>query len=83
LWGISDIDDTIAPKLANVLVSPRDAATLAELPDDRCPPDQPRCRPIQARLRGYTGGCGEACEGDLTALASNLNFGHIIDLIKG
>jgi 2-methylisocitrate lyase-like PEP mutase family enzyme len=81
--SISTVHQGCRPKPVNVLVSPRDTATLAELRTIGV-------RRISLGADPYTHALGAAQEaaaklakGDLTALASNLNFGHIIDLIKG
>jgi 2-methylisocitrate lyase-like PEP mutase family enzyme len=73
----------VIPKPVNVLVSPQDTATLAELRTIGV-------RRVSLGVDPYTHALGATQEaaanlanGDLKALASNLNFGHIIDLIKG
>jgi 2-methylisocitrate lyase-like PEP mutase family enzyme len=72
----------VTPKPVNVLVGPRDTATLAEL-------QTIGVRRISLGVDPYTHALGatqqavaKLAKGDLTALASNLDFGHIIDLIK-
>jgi 2-methylisocitrate lyase-like PEP mutase family enzyme len=81
--SISTVIKAVAPKPVNVLVGPRDTATLAEL-------QTIGVRRISLGVDPYTHALGATQEavaklakGDLTVLASNLNFGHIIDLIKG
>jgi 2-methylisocitrate lyase-like PEP mutase family enzyme len=81
--SIAAVIKAVAPKPVNVLVSPQDTATLAEL-------QMIGVRRISLGVDPYTHALGatqaaaaKLAEGDLTALASNLNFGHIIDLIKG
>ncbi|MFI5615211.1 isocitrate lyase/phosphoenolpyruvate mutase family protein [Amycolatopsis sp. NPDC051903] len=81
--SISAVIKAVAPKPVNVLVSPRDTATLAELRTIGV-------RRISLGVDPYTHALGatkvaaaKLAEGDLTALASTLDFGHIIDLIKG
>ncbi|MFG1930888.1 isocitrate lyase/phosphoenolpyruvate mutase family protein [Mycobacterium sp. NPDC048908] len=80
--SISAVINAVAPKPVNV-VSPGDAATLAEL-------QAIGVRRISLGVDPYTHALGATQEaaarlvqGDLTALASNLNFGHIVDLING
>jgi 2-methylisocitrate lyase-like PEP mutase family enzyme len=81
--SISAVIRAVAPKPVNVLVSPRDTATLAEL-------HTMGVRRVSLGVDPYTHALGATQEaaaklakGDLTALASNLNFGHIVDLIRG
>ena len=83
MWGISDIDDTIAPKPVNVLVSPQDAATLAELQTIGVRRISLGVDPYTHALAAPQAAAAKLAKADLTALASNLDFGHIIDLIKG
>ncbi|MGW9033104.1 isocitrate lyase/phosphoenolpyruvate mutase family protein [Streptomyces sp. NPDC055722] len=60
--SISAVIRAVAPKPVNILVGPaQDTATGT--PGDRCPPDQPRSRPLHAHPQSYTGGCCETCEG--------------------
>jgi 2-methylisocitrate lyase-like PEP mutase family enzyme len=72
----------VAPTPVNVLVSPHDTATLAEL-------QAVGVRRISLGVDPYTHALGATqaaaarlAEGDLTALASELTFGHVIDLIN-
>ncbi|WP_101952388.1 isocitrate lyase/phosphoenolpyruvate mutase family protein [Mycobacterium sp. 3519A] len=81
--SISAVINAVAPKPVNVLVSPHDAATLAEL-------QTIGVRRISLGVDPYTyalGATREAAtrlvEGDLKALGSNLDFGHIVELING
>lgn len=81
--SISAVVKAVAPKPVNVLVGPHDGATLAEL-------QSIGVRRISLGVDPYTHALGaiqaaavKLADGDLTALASNLSFGHIIDLIKG
>ncbi|MEV0159655.1 isocitrate lyase/PEP mutase family protein [Nonomuraea fuscirosea] len=83
LASISAIVEAVAPKPVNVLVGPRDAVTLADL-------QSIGVRRISLGVDPYTHALGAAraaaaklAKGDLTALASDLDFGHIIGLIKG
>ncbi|NJP95462.1 isocitrate lyase/phosphoenolpyruvate mutase family protein [Nonomuraea sp. FMUSA5-5] len=83
LASISAVVRAVAPKPVNVLVGPQDAVTLADL-------QTVGVRRISLGVDPYTHALGAAqaaaaklAKGDLTALASDLNFGHIIDLIKG
>jgi 2-methylisocitrate lyase-like PEP mutase family enzyme len=81
--SISAVIRAVAPKPVNVLVSPRDTATLSEL-------QSIGVRRVSLGVDPYTHALGAThvaaarlASGDLTALASNLDFGHIIDLING
>jgi 2-methylisocitrate lyase-like PEP mutase family enzyme len=81
--SISAIVNAVAPKPVNVLVSPQDAVTLAQL-------QTIGVRRISLGVDPYTHALGATREaaarlvtGDLTALASTLDFGHIVDLING
>jgi 2-methylisocitrate lyase-like PEP mutase family enzyme len=80
--SISAVIGAVAPKPVNVLVSPQDAATSRNSRRS-VSAGSASGRPVHACSRGYTGGAAKLAKGDLTALASSLNFGHIIDLIKG
>ncbi|GAA5142936.1 isocitrate lyase/phosphoenolpyruvate mutase family protein [Pseudonocardia adelaidensis] len=72
------------PDMASIsAVSPQDTATLADL-------QTIGVRRISLGVDPYTHALGatqaaavKLAAGDLTALASELDFGHIIDLIKG
>ncbi|WP_433559242.1 isocitrate lyase/PEP mutase family protein [Pseudonocardia xinjiangensis] len=84
--SISAVIKAVAPKPINVLVervNPQDTAILTEL-------QTIGVRRISLGVDPYTHALGATQEaaaklakGDLTALASNLDFGHVIDLIKG
>ncbi|SDJ23937.1 2-Methylisocitrate lyase, PEP mutase family [Nonomuraea maritima] len=81
--SIGAVIRAVAPKPVNVLVRPKDTATFAEL-------QTIGVRRISLGVDPYTHALGAAqaaaaklVRGDLTALASHLDFGHIIDLIKG
>jgi 2-methylisocitrate lyase-like PEP mutase family enzyme len=81
--AISAVVRAVAPKPVNVLVGPRYTATLVEL-------QALGVRRVSLGVDPYTHALGATQEaaarlmkGDLAALASNLNFGHVIDLIKG
>jgi 2-methylisocitrate lyase-like PEP mutase family enzyme len=73
----------VTPKPVNVLVSPKDTASLADL-------QAIGVRRISLGVDPYTHAVGATHEaaaklakGDLKALATNLDFGRIVDLIKG
>lgn len=81
--SISAVIKAVAPKPVNVLVSPQDTATLADL-------QTIGVRRISLGVDPYTHALGatqtaaaKLAEGDLRALASELNFGRMINLIKG
>ncbi|GII32327.1 hypothetical protein Pmi06nite_57690 [Planotetraspora mira] len=76
-------DRAVAPKPVNVLVSPRDTATLAELQTIGVRRISLGVDPYTHALAATQAAAAKLAKGDLTALASNLNFGHIIDLIEG
>lgn len=80
--SMSAVIRAVAPKPVNVIVGPRDTVSLAEL-------QAIGVRRVSLGVDPYTHALGatreaaaKLVEGDLTALASNLDFGHIIDLIK-
>ena len=83
LAAVRAVVAAVAPKPVNLLVSPHDTATFAEL-------QSIGVRRISLGVDPYTHALGAAREaaaklvkGDLTALASDLDFGHIIKLIRG
>jgi hypothetical protein len=80
--SISAVVRAVALKPVNVLVSSQDGPPSRNSRRS-VSAGQPWGRPLHARPRGYTGGGGEACEGKPDGTRINLNFGHIIDLIKG
>ena len=61
--SIRQVIGAVTPKPVNVLVGPKDTATLADLQSDRCPEDQPRGRPVHARRWSHAGGCCKARKG--------------------
>jgi 2-methylisocitrate lyase-like PEP mutase family enzyme len=73
----------IAPKPVNVLVSPQRYGYLAELQTIGVRRISLGVDPYTHALGATQAAAAKLAKGDLTALASNLNFGHIIDLIKG
>jgi 2-methylisocitrate lyase-like PEP mutase family enzyme len=81
--SVSAVVRAVAPKPVNILVeNPRNTATLAELQAigvRRISLGDPYTHAFAATQEA----AAKLAAGDLTALASNLNFGHIIDLIKG
>lgn len=81
--SISAVIKAVAPRPVNVLVSPQDTATLPDL-------QTIGVRRISLGVDPYThafvatkAAAAKLAEGDLTALTSELTFGHIIDLIRG
>jgi 2-methylisocitrate lyase-like PEP mutase family enzyme len=81
--AISAVIRAVTPKPVNVLVSPRDTATLAEL-------QTIGVRRISLGVDPYTHALGATQEaaaklanGDLRALATDLDFGQIVDLFEG
>jgi 2-methylisocitrate lyase-like PEP mutase family enzyme len=81
--SISAVIRAVAPKPVNVLVSPQDAATLAELQTIGVRRISLGVDPYTQALAATQAAAAKLAKADLTALASNLNFGHIIDPIKG
>jgi 2-methylisocitrate lyase-like PEP mutase family enzyme len=81
--SISAIIRAVAPKPVNVLVSPQDAATLRELQTIGVRRISLGVDPYRHALGATYEAAGRLVKGDLTALASNLDFGHIVDLING
>ena len=84
--SISAVIKAVAPKPVNVLVervSPQDTATLAELQTIGVRRISLGVDPYTHALGATQAAAAKLAKGDLTALASDLNFGHIIDLIKG
>ncbi|GAA3907282.1 isocitrate lyase/phosphoenolpyruvate mutase family protein [Streptomyces lannensis] len=83
--SIGAVVRAVAPKPVNILVDPAEGSppTLTEL-------QAIGVRRISLGVAGYTHALGATREaavklakGDLAATASNLNFGHIIELIQG
>ena len=74
LWGISDIDDTIRRLCAYA---------EAELQTIGVRRISLGVDPYTHALAATQAAAAKLAKADLTALASNLNFVHIIDLIKG
>ena len=64
-------------------MSPHDAATLAELQTIGVRRISLGVDPYTHALGATQAAAAKLAAGDLTALASELNFGHIVDLIKG
>jgi 2-methylisocitrate lyase-like PEP mutase family enzyme len=82
--SISAVIRAVAPKPVNVLVeNPRNTVTLAELQTIGVRRISLGVDPYTHALGATQAAAAKLAKGDLTALASNLNFGHIIDLIKG
>jgi 2-methylisocitrate lyase-like PEP mutase family enzyme len=82
--SISTVIRAVAPKPVNILVGPaRNTATLAELQTIGVRRISLGVDPYAHALGATQEAAAKLAKGDLTALASNLNFGHIIDLIKG
>jgi 2-methylisocitrate lyase-like PEP mutase family enzyme len=80
--SISAVIRAVAPKPVNVLVGPQDSVTFAEL-------RMIGVRRISLGVDPYTHALGATqaaaamlARGDLTALASELDFGHLINLIQ-
>jgi 2-methylisocitrate lyase-like PEP mutase family enzyme len=80
--SISAVVRAVAPKPVNVLVSPQDAATLPELQTIGVRRVSLGVDPYTHALGATQKAAARLAKGDLTALASNLDFGHIIDLIN-
>ncbi|MGV9803783.1 isocitrate lyase/PEP mutase family protein [Mycobacterium sp. NPDC003449] len=72
----------VAPKPVNLLVSPQDTVTLAELQTIGVRRVSLGVDPDMNALGATQEAAVRLAGGDLTALASRLDFGHIIDLIK-
>ena len=86
MGSISAVIKAVAPKPVNVLVervSPQDTATLAELQTIGVRRVSLGVDPYTHALGATQAAAAKLAQGDLTALSSNLNFGHIIDLING
>ena len=83
LASISAVVKAVAPKPVNLLVSPQDTATLAELQAIGVRRISLGVDPYTHALAATRSAAAKLAEGDLTALAADLGFGHIIDLIKG
>lgn len=81
--SIRAVVDAVAPKPVNVLVGPQDGATLAELQLIGVRRISLGVDPYTHALDAIQAAALKLAGGDLTALASNLTFGHIIGLIKG
>ena len=81
--SISAVIRGCRPKPVNVLGSPQGAATLAELQTIGVRRISLGVDPYTHALAATQTAAAKLAKRDLTALASNLNFGHIIDLIKG
>jgi hypothetical protein len=81
--SISAVIKAVAPKPVNILVSPQDTVTLAELQTIDVRRSSLGVDPYTHALGATQAAAAKRAKGDLTALASELNFGHIIDLIKG
>ncbi|QRP42715.1 isocitrate lyase/phosphoenolpyruvate mutase family protein [Amycolatopsis sp. FDAARGOS 1241] len=83
LAAVRAVVEAVAPKPVNLLVAPSDGVRLKEL-------QKIGVRRISLGVDPYTHALGairtaaaNLVTGDLTALASELTFGHVIDLIKG
>jgi 2-methylisocitrate lyase-like PEP mutase family enzyme len=81
--SISAVIKAVAPTPVNLLVSPQDPATLTELRTIGVRRISLGVDPYTHALGAIQAAAAKLAGGDLTALASELNFGHIIDLIKG
>ena len=81
--AITAVVTAVAPKPVNVLVSPHDTATLAELQAIGVRRISLGVDPYTHALGATQAAAAKLVTGDLTALASSLSFGHIVDLIKG
>jgi 2-methylisocitrate lyase-like PEP mutase family enzyme len=81
--SISAVIRAVAPKPVNVLASPQDAATLTELQTIGVRRISLGVDPYTHGLAATQAAAAKLAKGDLTALAADLSFGHIIDLIKG
>jgi chorismate-pyruvate lyase len=73
----------VAPKSVNLLVSPHDAATLPELQSIGVRRISLGVDPYMHALAATQAAAEKLVGGDLTALASDIGFGHIIELIRG
>ncbi|MEU4679119.1 isocitrate lyase/phosphoenolpyruvate mutase family protein [Micromonospora sp. NPDC023737] len=80
--SISAVIKAVAPKPVNILVSPKDTATLAELQAIGVRRISLGVDPYTHALAATQVAAAKLAQGDLTALASKLSFGHIIKLIK-
>lgn len=76
--AIRAVVKAVAPKPVNVLVSPQDTATLAELQTTGVRRISLGVDPYTHALGATQAAAAKLVKGDLTALASHLNFSHII-----
>jgi 2-methylisocitrate lyase-like PEP mutase family enzyme len=81
--SIRQVIGAVAPKPVNVLVSPKDTATLAELQAIGVRRISLGVDPFTHAVGATKGAAAKLAKGDVRALATNLDFGHIVDLIKG
>jgi 2-methylisocitrate lyase-like PEP mutase family enzyme len=81
--SISAVIKAVWPKPVNVLVSPQDTATLAELQTSGVRRISLGVDPYTHALGATQAAAAKLAGGDLTAFASELDFGHMIDLIRG
>jgi 2-methylisocitrate lyase-like PEP mutase family enzyme len=81
--SVSAVVRAVAPKPVNVLAGPQDAVTLAELQTIGVRRISLGVDPYTHALAATRAAAAKLAGGDLTALASDLTFGHIIGLIKG
>jgi 2-methylisocitrate lyase-like PEP mutase family enzyme len=81
--SISAVVNAVAPKPVNVLVGPHDGATFAELRSIGVRRISLGVDPYTHALGAIRAAAVKLADGDLTALESDLSFGHIIGLIKG
>ena len=80
--AIEAVVKAVAPKPVNVLVSPYDTATVTELQTMGVRRISLGVDPYTHALGATQAAAARLANGDLRALASDLSFGHIIDLIK-
>jgi 2-methylisocitrate lyase-like PEP mutase family enzyme len=83
LASIGAVVRAVAPRPVNVLVGPQDAVTLADLQTIGVRRISFGVDPYTHALGATRAAAAKLAKGDLTALASDLNFGNLIDLIKG
>ncbi|GAB3393287.1 isocitrate lyase/phosphoenolpyruvate mutase family protein [Humibacter soli] len=81
--AIRAVVEAVAPKPVNLLVGPTDGRSLDELREIGVRRISLGVDPYTHALDAARSGAAKLASGDLTALESQLGFGHIIELIKG
>ncbi|WP_326836906.1 isocitrate lyase/phosphoenolpyruvate mutase family protein [Amycolatopsis rhabdoformis] len=83
LAAVRTVVEAVAPQPVNLLVSPSDGVSLEELQAIGVRRISLGVDPYTHALDATRTAAAKLVKGDLTALASELTFGHVIDLVKG